>query len=537
MEDKASEQKQSPKTAKAVKNRAPNDKKQPKKSIKTTLIIFGVLLFLIAGIFMYVKNFMPEVILQSGVKAMEVGNYKKALGLFDTAANLLPLDERPVNYQVEALSKLPPTYENQKALYEISQYDDFDAATERAEQVLNKIRQQLNNEIGSNYTDNILYDEQLIRWNNSEPITYSVSYDGSIPEDYVNAVKEAFQSWQNASNGEVSFKETPGNPNANISVTFSNSLRSDSPSFDPMQSGNAMPLIRDNVLNKVDIYIKPSDLTGLKIRRNEVYNIAQHQIGHALGLWGHSADSSDVMHYTGDYSGNNEQKMITVRDMNTLRALYKMEPDVIDKPLEKEQKANLYYHHVLTSYPGENFEKEIERIVGLLRQDSANIAAWVDLAINYGFLKDYARSVYILKSVLPLVSTDLQNQYVVLYNLAANYYKMKDYYTSRRYLNFATQLGNDFDTQLLDAFLDVKDYNATKDNHKLTMAEKKLLAMQKSYPDNIEVALKLVDVYFKKGDKKAEQETIYKLLKNNPKAINDRRVARYQVQTKSKSVF
>ena len=114
---------------------------------------------------------------------------------------------------------------------------------------------------------------------------------------------------------------------------------------------------------------------------------------------------------------------------------------------------------------------------------------------------------------------------------------MKDYYTSRRYLNFATQLGNDFDTQLLDAFLDVKDYNATKDNHKLTMAEKKLLAMQKSYPDNIEVALKLVDVYFKKGDKKAEQATIDKLLKNNPKAINDRRVARYQVQTKSKSVF
>ena len=189
MEDKASEQKQSPKTAKAVKNRAPNDKKQPKKSMKTTLIIFGVLLFLIAGIFMYVKNFMPEVILQRGVKAMEVGNYQKALGLFDTAANLLPLDERPVNYQVEALSKLPPAYENQKALYEISQYDDFDAATERAEQVLNKIRQQLNNEIGSNYTDNILYDEQLVRWNNSEPITYSVSYDGSIPEDYVNAVK------------------------------------------------------------------------------------------------------------------------------------------------------------------------------------------------------------------------------------------------------------------------------------------------------------------------------------------------------------
>ncbi len=504
---------------------------KPEKSAKTTYIVLGVLLVLIAGVFIYIKNFMPEIMLKRGISYMQSGSYQKALSMFDTVSNMLPLDERPVNYQVEALSKLPPTYENQKALYEISQYDDFDTATERAEQALSMIRQNLNNEIGSNYTDNVLYEEHLIRWNNIEPITYSISYDGNTQQEYIDAVKEAFQNWQNASNGEISFRDTPGNTNANIAVTFTNSLKGNTPILDKKQSGSSIPSINNNMLAKVDIYIKPTDETGLNIDRAEVFNIAQHEIGHALGLWGHSADAGDVMSYEGDYSGNHTPKMITARDINTLKAVYRMKPDIIDKPLAEEQLANLYFHNILTSYAGENFEKEIQRTVSLLRQDRRNIAAWVDLAITYGFLRDYERSNYILENVLPLVDTDFHNQFVVLYNMSANFYKMKDYYNARKYLDLSVQLEDDFDTQLLDAFINVKEYNKTNNKLKLETAEKKLLILQKRYPDNIEVALKLVEIYFKKEDQKAQDETIKKLIENNPKAVYDRRVARYKNQS------
>ncbi len=506
------------------------EEEKPKKGSKTTFIILFVVLFLIAGVYFYLKSYMPEIMLERGVKALQSGNYSKALKLFNDVSNMLPFDERPVNYQVEALSKMPPTYENQRALYEISQYDDFDAATEQAERVLSQIRQQLNNEIGSNYTDNVLYEERLIRWNNSEPITYSISYDGSIPNDYIDAVREAFQSWQDATNGEISFRDTPGNTNPNIAVTFTNSLRRTNYAFDDKQSGSAVPLAKDNNLNKVDVYIKPSDLTGVRISREEVYSIAQHEIGHAIGLWGHSADPNDVMYYTGDYSGNHERKMVTTRDLNTLKAVYRMNPDIIDKPLSEAQLSNLYYHHILTSYAGENFEKEIQRITEFLRHNRENIVAWVDLAINYGFLKDYERSNYILKNILPLVSMDMPNQFVIFYNISANFYKMKDYYNSRRYLGFAIEIDDDFDTQLLDAFLDVKEYNISGDKIKLDTAERKLIALEKVYPENVEVALKLVEVYFKKEDHKAEQATIDRLIRNNPAAINDRRVARYKIQ-------
>ena len=80
------------------------------KSMKTSLIVFGVVILLVLGIYFYVKNLMPNQMLNQGKKYMEVGQYDKALKMFKIVADVKPYDSEPVYYQALAISKLPPTF-------------------------------------------------------------------------------------------------------------------------------------------------------------------------------------------------------------------------------------------------------------------------------------------------------------------------------------------------------------------------------------------------------------------------------------------
>ena len=495
-------------------------KPEQNKSMKTSLIVFGIVILLVLGIYFYVKNLMPNQMLNQGKKYMEVGQYDKALKMFKIVADVKPYDSEPVYYQALAISKLPPTFENQKQLYEIAQLEDCDEASQLAETILMNMRKQIDTQVGSNYIDNVLYEDTLIRWNISKPITYSIFIDSAVPIENIEAVKKAFFDWQALTNGVISFKETPGNKNADIVVNFMNDI-SLKDTYEPNRVGKVVPLINNEQLQKMNIYFRKYNPKGESYPSDLFYTVALHEIGHALGLGGHSADNNDIMFYTGDYIDETTvPKTITKRDMNTLNLLYRMVPDVIDKPLNPNEYSNLFYHEILTTYPGENFEIETKRLLAQLQKDRKNIIVWVDLAINYAFKKQYARSNYILYNVLPLVATDVQNQHVILYNLAVNYYKMKDYSNSFKFLSMAENLKSDLDTQILGTFLDVRF-------GRLDLAKKKLKILIDQYPDNIEVALKLAEVYHIQKDRKMEKEVIDNLIKRNPKAVRDRRVLKY----------
>lgn len=507
---------------KEEQRRKEEEKAKRRKNMKITLIVFGILLFVMWLIYYALTNMMPEHLMNQGKKYLEIQEYNKALKMFKMAADSKPYDEDPVYYQAVTLSKMPPTYENQKALYEISQLDNYDKASEFADKVLLSMKKQIDKKVGSNYVDNVLYDDILFRWNTSQPVTYYISNNNSSSQEYLNALRKAFGNWSTATNGELVFKEIMSSGNADIIVSFLNDLSMPNSFDDPNRSGVVYPVIKDSNLQKVNIGLRTSYPNGAKYDVNAFKVVAQHEIGHAIGIWGHSSNPNDIMHYSGDYiAGVNGSKSFTKRDINTVSLLYKMMPDVINKPIDSKDYDMYFYHYVITTVPGEDFEYEMQRLLSNLSNDTRNIVGWVELAINYGIKKQYKRSNTILNRILPLTKNDIQNQFVVLYNMAANSYKMKQYKQTEQLLKLATMYHEDVDTQMLEAFTDLK-------LKRTELGKSKLILLNETYPDNIEVALKLAQVYYFGRERAKAKEVIDNLLKVNPEAILDRRVAKYR---------
>ena len=493
-----------------------------KKNIVLTIVVFGLLLVLIWLMYFALTDMMPEHLMKQGQKYLVEKEYQKALKMFKMAGDAKPYDPEPVYYQAVALSNLPPTYENQKALYDISQLDNCDKASNYADNVLIAMRKEVERKVGPNYVDNVLYDDLLFRWNINKPIRYYVNDNTNMPTDYLNAVKKAFQEWSTASNGEIMFEEIQGSKYADIVINLLDNIMIKRIE-DPDRSGTVNPIIKNNVLEQVDINLKTNYANGRKYELDKFQKLAQHEIGHALGIWGHSSEPTDIMYYKNDYINDiRGRNNLSERDVNTLLLLYKMVPDVIDTPINPAEYNNLFYHYLITAIPGENFELEIHRLIEKLKYDRRNIIIWVDLAINYGYKKQYERSNLILHRVLPLTKNDIQNQHVVLYNLAANYYKMKDYKNAEKFLKLAIMFHEDIYTQMLEAFIDLK-------LNRRELAKGKLIALNKMYPDNIEIALKLAEVYYFDKERLKAKEVIENLTKVNPSSLRDRRVTKYRI--------
>ena len=480
------------------------------------LLVLCVLIFLGA---LYYNIILPTQLMDYGKKYVEIQQYDNALRIFRYMESLRPQDTEPIYYEVLTLSKMPPTYENQRRLYDIFQYDDCDEASEFAADVLSIMRQQIDKQAGTNYIDNVLFNDTLIRWNNNHPITYSIKLNAPTGNNLDSIAERAFLSWQEATNGELQFQKV--NDNANIEIHVVYNLPDDKIFETIYSTAITVPDIKEDKLNQMNIFIKSSDEYGNPFEEDKLYSLLLHEIGHALGLGGHSANKDDVMYHEGDYINRlTTIKEISKRDLNTLNLLYKMVPDVIDIPLSENMKNNLLYHEIITTFPGENFEIETQKLIRDLKKDKNNIVKWVDLAINYGIKRKYQKSNYILERILPLVEYNPDNQFVVYYNMSLNHYRMKDYSLARTYLRLAEYIKEDRETEILSAFINIKE-------NKLEEARKKLLILHSKNPGDIEISIKLAEIYYKEKNKKECKKIVQETIKENSSAKRDRRLMKF----------
>jgi len=190
---------------------------------------------------------------------------------------------------------------------------------------------------------------------------------------YIDAVKEALKDWETASDGKIKFKISNDPAKANLKIVWIEyfedfawqpELKKEDMSAEKQRikygkansvvrigsiaamvlgglvgipvigmvgsvgGSVASPILQYKSLNLDDRVMKVkinTDCTSGMAKEQAIEKIKQismHQLGHALGIYGHSPDSNDIM-----YSNFNANKL-SDRDKNTIKEIYKnVKPD------------------------------------------------------------------------------------------------------------------------------------------------------------------------------------------------------------------
>ncbi len=133
------------------------------------------------------------------------------------------------------------------------------------------------------------------------------------PTKYTSTVYKAFNEWQIVSGGLIKFSKTNSESQAKIKVYFTDAIN---------RSGNdTLGLTRtssqgNNIVSaNIQLLYK---FNGKVFSQEELYPIALHEIGHALGINGHSRNNNDIMFPNNGIIGIHTSR----RDVNTIKAIY-----------------------------------------------------------------------------------------------------------------------------------------------------------------------------------------------------------------------
>jgi tetratricopeptide (TPR) repeat protein len=156
---------------------------------------------------------------------------------------------------------------------------------------------------------NEVTEEMTTKWRtNRFPLKVFIAPDSQFSKE----VESAFDDWQTKSNDLVSFTMVSDSKQSDIECTFS----SNRSRFPYGEKGGATPTLSpDTGIEHARIEI----LATKETTPGELKLLALHEVGHSLGLLGHSPAADDAMYFLGT-------SQLTDRDIKTLRHLY--QPDI-----------------------------------------------------------------------------------------------------------------------------------------------------------------------------------------------------------------
>lgn len=183
----------------------------------------------------------------------------------------------------------------------------------------------------SNYL-NELHSDEIARWPASRSCLKVFILPGNnIPgykPEYKKELIDAFQSWSKASGGIISFsyvddfksfRSMDDFKNGDIVVGWSNDAKNII-SFKNESGECRLTLEKGTREIKRAFILLLTNAPYVEMSPIQAWNLSLHEIGHALGIYGHSNNPDDVMYFFG--WPDRQRHSLSNRDVQTLRRLY-----------------------------------------------------------------------------------------------------------------------------------------------------------------------------------------------------------------------
>jgi len=210
--------------------------------------------------------------------------------------------------------------------------------------MLAKKREIINQKVGENYIDSVLSYGTLERWNpESFPLKVFIQKPAEVPPSHINEIKNAFVKWQDTTNGFISFTYVDNPENADIVCSYPQDFyRSCSSDESSVTSKQYFTYDDNGYIKKSNIELTYKDCNDEVYSEDLVYAFALREIGHSLGLRGHSGRfQNKILYYPVANKNESVRPEINVADINTLKLIYSVLPDKTNADFSEEQRKKL----------------------------------------------------------------------------------------------------------------------------------------------------------------------------------------------------
>jgi hypothetical protein len=177
------------------------------------------------------------------------------------------------------------------------------------------------------YLNELIAQEGKHRWAASHlPLKVFIDSGAGVPgyrPNFDSIMVSALDEWIKTSQGILSWQRVASAEQANIVITWT-SVRTERP--EGTEAGltktttRMNPITREGVIAKVNMHIV-TQLPGRAFSDADIKKTCLHEIGHALGLQGHSPNAGDIMYYA---ISPRQKSALTERDRATINDLYSL---------------------------------------------------------------------------------------------------------------------------------------------------------------------------------------------------------------------
>lgn len=378
-------------------------------------------------------------------KYIKKNDYQKAYPFIKTAYSFNKKNQDYRYYYVLSMTNLSPSLDIQKELFLMSKDTLKDSAQNLAEIKISKWRQNLLYNIGDNYIEQAPFEKGVLRWDKFPlKIVIINKSNENLPSYYKTEILRAFAQWQ-TSTGFVKFVTTNKKSDAQISVTImqlpQNVCKGNQCKY---VIGHTTPDYSGKILKKMNIVLYSKDPLGNFFSDKELYNTILHEIGHALGIMGHSYNSGDLMYMAADNNKFYSQyrssfQYLSSKDINTIKLLYKLTPNITNS--NKINTKGLIYAPIVLGTSKEISMRKLKEAKNYVKNAPKLPGGYIDLGIAYSELNKYSQAIKAMQKAYELSSTD-NEKYMSAYNLAIIYLNSGDKDNALKSAQIAKQISN-----------------------------------------------------------------------------------------------